>query len=447
MENKQKASQLRPKLPKNFLWGASVSAHQTEGGNHNQWTVWELEHAGELAKKAEAHYHYLPREVWKRVAKQVTNPENYISGLAVDHYNRYKEDFDSLKALNLNSFRFGIEWSRIEPHRGHWDETEIEHYKQYVIELKKRGIKPVINLWHWTLPVWFEDMGGFEKRRNIKYFERFIEKILTDIIGQCHMVITLNETNSYAAASFTEGRWPPGKHNPVATVRVMLNLLSAHKRIYKIIKSKYPSILIGVANQCRDIRPARPNNFVDRAVSRWAAYVWNWWFYDRTKNQQDFIGFNYYFTDYLKGFIESNPKRILKTHIKGGDISFSKLMNPKSPVNDMGWYMEPDGLYNVAMQAHRRYKKPIIITENGVADAKDQYRQWWIGKCLEAMEQANTDGAEVVGYFHWSLLDNFEWADGWWPKFGLIEVDRANGMKRSVRDSAKWFAKVIKERD
>ena len=433
-------------LPKNFLWGASVSAHQTEGGNHNQWTVWELGHAAELAKKAERHYHYLPREVWKRIKHQASDPNNYISGRGVDHYNRYEEDFDILKSLNLNSFRFGIEWSRIEPDEGVWNQAEIDHYKKYIEEMKKRGIKPVLNLWHWTVPVWFETKGGFEKRRNLKYFLRFVDKISHDLISPCHTLITINEPNSYAAASFTEGRWPPGKHNPILTSRVMYNLMLAHKRTYKLIKTRHPHVQIGLASQIRNIQPRRPANIIDRAVSRWAAYVWNWWFYDRTKKYQDFIGFNYYFTDYLKGFIESNPKRIMAKHIKGGDISFSKLANPDSPVNDMGWYMEPEGLYHVAMAAHRRYKKPIIITENGVADALDQYRKWWIGECLDAMEKANSSGAQVVGYFHWSLLDNFEWADGWWPKFGLVEVDRQNGMKRKVRESAKWLAKIIETR-
>lgn len=431
------------KLPKDFLCGASISAHQVEGGNYNQWTVWEQLHAEQLAKKAKSHYHYLPKQTWNAIKDEAQNPDNYISGQAVDHYNRYQEDFDILKDLNFNSFRFGIEWSRIEPEKGQWNEAEIVHYKHYIAELKKRGIKPAVNLWHWTVPIWFESMGGFEKRRNLKYFLRFVDKISDDLIAPCHILLTLNEPNSYAAASFTEGRWPPGKHNPISTVRVMYNLKLAHKRIYKLIKARHPKVLIGMANQCRDIRPKRPNNLLDRIVCRWAAYIWNWWILDRTKRQQDFIGFNYYFTDYLKGFIESNPKKLLTKHVKGGDISFSKLNNPPTPVNDMGWYMEPEGLYRVAMQVHRRYNKPIIITENGVADAKDRYRKWWIGGCLDAMEKANQDGAKVVGYFYWSLLDNFEWADGWWPKFGLVEVDRQNNMKRTVRPSARWLAQIF----
>src|SRR3990167_7518539 len=154
-------------------------------------------------------------------------------------------------------------------------------------------------------------------------------------------------------------------------------------------------------------------------------YFWNWWFYRRIRKQQDFVGFNYYNTDYYTGLV--------------------KLKNPTTPLNDLGKYMEPEGLYPLLLRAWARYKKPIFITENGVADARDQYRQWWLEQSIIAMERALSEGVDVRGYFHWSLLDNFEWAYGWWPKFGLVEVDRANGMKRTIRPSALWFAGKIKK--
>src|SRR5258708_35839284 len=140
-----------PEFPKGFLWGGSTSAHQGEGGSHNQWTQWELKHAEKLAASAEKRQHWLP--VWDEIKNQAEDPKNYISDGGVNHYSRYPEDFGLVKQLGLNSFRFSVEWSRIEPEKGQWDQAAIDHYKNYIKELKKRGIKPVINLWHWTIPL------------------------------------------------------------------------------------------------------------------------------------------------------------------------------------------------------------------------------------------------------------------------------------------------------
>ena len=158
---------------------------------------------------------------------------------------------------------------------------------------------------------------------------------------------------------------------------------------------------------------------------------------------QDFVGFNYYFTVYFKGISRKNPSRYNRHHTGQRGPHKRNRRNPPGPRSDLGWYMEPESLYKEIMAVARRYKKPILITETGVADAKDQYRQWWLEQTLEAIAKANDNHAHVIGYFVWSLLDNFEWAQGWWPKFGLVEVDRENGMKRKVRPSAEWLAKYI----
>ena len=142
------AKNLKVEFPKDFLWGASTSGHQVEGGNRDQWTVWELAHAEELAKMAEKRYSHIPS--WPDIKKQAQDPRNYISGKGVEHYQRYKEDFALVKKLNLNAFRFGIEWARLEPEEGKWDETVIEHYRQYISELRKMDIEPVLNAWHWS---------------------------------------------------------------------------------------------------------------------------------------------------------------------------------------------------------------------------------------------------------------------------------------------------------
>lgn len=410
-------------FPKNFYWGASTASHQVEGSTVNQWSVWELEHASELAKKAHDRFSYLP--IWDDIKEKASRPQNYVSGRGVEHYTRYKEDFDILKKLNFNAFRFGIEWSRIEPEEGRWDEKEVEHYREYIKELNKRGIEPFLNIWHWTLPTWFTDKGGFEKASNLRHWRRFIEKVGHEYANEVKYIITLNEPNVYTAQSYMVGQWPPQEKNWIKVGMVYWHLVRAHRQAYKILKSKRHDLQIGIAQQLANIQAKRPHNFFDQVSTKIMRSAWNWWFYRRIRNQQDFIGFNYYFTDYYTGLL--------------------KRQNPRVPLNDMGWYMEPEGMYPLLLRIWTRYKKPIFVTENGVSDMHDQYRRWWLEETIVAMERAISEGVNVAGYLHWSLLDNFEWAHGWWPKFGLVEVDREHDMKRTIRPSAKWFAERIKD--
>lgn len=419
-------------FPKDFLWGASTASHQVEGNTYNQWTVWELENANEFAKTAEKRLSWIPE--WDKFKSEAENPENYLSGKGVKHYELYRHDLDILQKLNMNSFRFGIEWSRLEPEPGVWNAEGFAHYKEYIEEMLSRGIVPVINLWHWTMPVWFTDMGGFEKRKNIRYFERFVAKVCAELpISSLKYVITLNEPNVYASFGYATGEWPPNKKNWLEFIKVYYNLTKAHKRAYKILKRCKKSLQIGVASQLANIQPKRPHNFLDSVATKWMRYFWNWWFLNRINRYQDYVGFNYYFTDYYS----LGDYKGRKSHIFHRD-------NPALPKNDLGWYMEPEGIYALLVRVNAHYKKPIIIAENGVADADDKYRKWWIEETIIAMERALSEGIQLKGYFHWSLLDNFEWAYGWWPKFGLVHVDRKT-MKRTVRPSAKWMAEKIAE--
>lgn len=409
-------------FPKSFFWGASTASHQVEGGTINQWTEWELSHASALAKSAKVRLAGVVND-WDAIKDKAQDPNNYVSGKGVDHYRRYKEDFDIAKKIELNSFRFGIEWSRIEPNEGEWDVSEIEHYHEYIKELRSRKLEPFMNLWHWTMPTWFTEKGGFEKNSNLKYWRRFIQKLADEYGEEITHVITLNEPNVYSTFGYITGEWVPEKKQPFKFILVYYNLVLAHRQAYKILKNKNSNIQIGIAAQLANVQAKRPHNVFDEIVTSWMRYAWNWWFLNRIKNQQDFIGFNYYFTDYYYGL---------------------KRVNPKAPLNDLGWYMEPEGLYPLLIRVWAHYKKPIIITENGLADSADEHRQWWIEETIVAMERAISEGVDVRGYFHWSLLDNFEWKFGWWPKFGLVHVDRENGMKRTIRPSGLWFAKKIR---
>ncbi len=406
-------------FPDNFFWGASTASHQVEGKTENQWSVWELENANYFAKHAKSRLKDLDN--WKEIEHQASNPSNYVSGRGVDHYSLYQQDFDIAKKLNLTAFRFGIEWSRIEPEEGVWDKVEIDHYRRYIAELKKRNLEPFLNIWHWTMPTWFTNKGGFEKFSNLKYWNRFVEKVIGELGADVKYVITINEPNVYSAFSYMLGEWPPETKNPFICSKVYYNLLRAHKSAYRIIKRKKPSIQIGVAAQLANLQAKRPRNLIDVVTTQIMRYLWNWWFLNRIRKYQDFVGFNYYFTDYYRNF---------------------KKVNPKAPLSDLGWYMEPEGLHPLLTRVWAHYKKPIIVTENGLADSKDVNRQWWIEETIVAMERAISEGVDLRGYFHWSLLDNFEWKYGWWPEFGLVSVNR-NNMTRKVRPSALWYADKI----
>lgn len=409
-------------FPKDFLWGASTAGHQVEGGNFDQWTVFELENATELARTAADRLRWLPQ--WPKFKDQAEMPENYISGKGVDHLRRYKEDFRILKKLNLNAFRFGIEWSRIEPEQGVWDKKAVDHYHNYIAEMKRQGIVPVVNLWHWTHPVWFDEMGGFSKGRNLTLFERYVTKISEEFGSEVTYVLTVNEPNVYSSLSFLAGEWPPRQRNLFKCLITFNNLARAHNRAYEILKAMHPHLLVGSANQYGNSKPKRPDRWLDKTTARLTEWAWQWWFANRTRHHVDFIGMNHYFTNYFSGV---------------------RQVNPETPKSDLGWYMEPSGLSDVMVKAWLRYRKPILITENGVADVDDIHRQWWLEETMDALVSAKKAGVDVIGYLHWSLLDNFEWKYGWWPRFGLIKVDRERDMKRLVRPSAIWWAKELEK--
>lgn len=410
-------------FPKEFMWGASTAAYQVEGGLTTQWSEWEKTNAAHQARTAPKKLAWLPHQ--ERIATALADPQNYVAGSGVEHYQRYEEDFDILEQLNMNAFRFGIEWARLEPREGEWDQGAVEHYRRYIRSLKQRGIEPIVTLWHWTMPVWFDAKGGFEKRRNLHYFERFVQKVAEEFGAELRYVLTLNEPNVYTLFSYLTGEWPPQYKRPLLSFAVYRNLAEAHRRAYGIFKITFPNIQIGLAAQLADTRCKNEHNPLNRVVVRIAEYLWNWWFVNRVMHRLDFIGVNYYFTQYLtwRGSLE----------------------DPKSPVSDLGWYMEPSGIERLLNHTWKRYGIPILITENGLADSTDEHRQWWLQETIGAMERAQEAGVKMLGYLHWSLLDNFEWAYGWWPKFGLVSVDR-HTMQRTVRPSARWFAEQIKRK-
>ncbi len=416
MIDQGKADRLR--FDSDFLWGASTSAHQVEGGNHNQWSVWELENARSLAKQAEYKLTQLPR--WQDIKDQAGDPANYVSDRACDHYNRYRSDFDLLQRMNMNAFRFSVEWSRIEPQEDVWNAAAFDHYRAYIKELRSRGIEPMMTLMHWTLPVWFAQKGGFAKRSNVRYFVRFVEKALIELGGSVKYVCTINEPEVYASRSYYWGDWPPNKQSRPLALWVYLNLAAAHRRCVRAGRRLGGGWLFGLSKDCAHNYPG------DSAwLSSLSAHLANWaldyFFLNKVKRHLDWLGLNYYFSNRFFGY---------------------RIHNPEKPQNDLGWTMEPHNLQFVIERLSRKYRLPIIVTESGVADSRDRWRKWWISASLAAIGRSIKNGARVDGYLHWSLLDNFEWAYGKWPRFGLTAVDYKT-MSRKLRPSAVWFGELL----
>lgn len=393
------------KFPDNFLWGAATSAHQVEGNNYNDWTVWEKENAGRLSKESGGKY----------------PPENYISVQACDHYNRYEEDFDLAEEMGHNAHRFSIEWSRIEPEEGKFNRVEIEHYRQVLNALRERGMEPFVTLWHWTMPVWFVEKGAFEKRENIRYFVRFCEYIVSEFKNEVTFWIILNEPEIYASNSYLKGVWPPQKRSVVSCLLVIGNLIKAHRELYKIIKKIKPNVQIGIAKN-NIYFEAYQNKISNLVLKKCIDWWWNFYFLNKIKNYQNFIGLNYYFHNRIK------------------NLKFNQNENQKT--SDTGWELCPEAIYYV-LKDLKKYNKPIYITENGLADAKDKNREWFIKESLKNIHKAVSHGVDVRGYLYWSLMDNFEWDKGFWPRFGLVEVDYKT-LERKRRPSSYIYEKVAK---
>lgn len=412
-----------PKTPqtfsKHFLWGAATSAHQVEGGNHNTWSVWELENARALA--ARALYQYGDLSSWGHTSKLATNPANYVSGRAVDHYKRYEQDFDLLGDLNMNAFRFSIEWSRIEPQEGAWNVEAIAHYKTYIDTLHKRGIEPVMTLFHFTLPVWFAEKGGFEKRANIKYFLRYVEKVMEELSTNVRYAITINEPNIYSERSYHEGAWPPNTQSNWKTFAVMNNLIRAHNQAAVLIHKLKPRMKVSIAYHTAYIY-AGDDAWLSQLSASFMQYVHDDYYLKRVYKNCDFLGINYYRSYRVYGY---------------------RIHNPEQHHSDLGWEISPDNIEHALVRLHDKYKLPILITENGIADARDEKRQAWIEATIRAMLAAQSEGVNLIGYLHWSLLDNIELDSGRWPRFGLAQVNYLT-MERKLRPSAVWFGKVIK---
>lgn len=379
-------------FPKDFLWGSATAAHQVEGNNiHSDWWAWEKNGGTKEASK-----------------------------LACDHYRRFEEDFDLIQKLNQNAHRFSIEWARIEPKEGKWDKEALKHYRKVLESLRKRKIKSFVTLFHFTLPLWFAQKGGFSQIENLKYFERYTQFLVKNLGDLVDFWLTINEPNIYVSTSYLGGLWPPQKRSLLQSIKVFINLAKAHKKAYKIIHEFKSDAKVGMAMNISTYN-SFGGYFIGMIFSKLTKLLISDSFYLLTQNFHDFLGVNYYF------FRNFSIRTLKMTH---------------AVYSDLGWLIYPKGLYDVCLDL-KKYHLPIYITENGIADKKDILRTEFVLNHLRWLFKAIEEGVDVKGYLHWTLMDNYEWTYGFKPRFGLVAMDPIT-RERKIRKSALVYAKICK---
>ena len=409
-------------FPPDFMWGVGDSAYQTEGHQgaqaFNNWFNWE----------------------------------NIRVGSSCERWTRYPEDIQRIKQAGFSYYRFSVEWSKIEPLPTQFDEYVLRHYALVCEELIRNAITPVITLFHHTWPQWFDQLGAFEYKENIPYFVRFAEFVYSTLHRYTPYWIILNEPEGYAIQGYFQGVYPPGKKSLALAGKVLYNMLQAHMQTYTALKKINPAPALGIAKIYHPINPYYAWHPLEKIVSALFDNLFNTCILDyfttgtfkwgigpfcrlsyidaQAPHTLDFIGINYY----------------SHARLKFCAFSFSPFITATRPyirTTDTGQEVYPMGLYQ-AITAAAHLNKPIIITENGVADAHNACRQDYLRQHLAVVETALHTGYNVRGYFYWSLTDNFEWCHGYAHKFGLYAVDFTT-QERTLRPSAYEFVQFLQK--
>ena len=400
----------RLQFPPGFLWGTATAAHHVEGDNDNcDW--WEFEQ----------------------------EPGHIVggdrSGTACDSYRRFREDFSLMRRLHQNAHRLSVEWSRIEPSPGRFDSSQIQHYRDVLGALRDLGIKSMVTLHHFTSPIWFARRGGWAARDAPELFLSFVKRAVEDLGDLVDFWCTINEPNLYAYWGWLGGAFPPGRRGDLLGVyRVLANMRTAHELAYSAIKQRWPSTPAGLAYARVLMFPARPG----RRLDRWAAAVsratLDRWPAPRKLRpvvdaSGDFVGINHYYGQAV-GFEPGRP-----------DELFVHRSNPPgADVSEAGFATNPRWMRQV-LNDLKPLAKPIYITESGIATGDDNVRQRYLRDVLIEVLAAIEDGVDVRGYFHFTLLDSFEWAQGYSTRFGLVEVDRTT-LERRPKPSAHLYSSI-----
>lgn len=412
------------RFPTGFLWGTATSSHQVEGANtNNNWSAWEKEPG------------------------RIVNGDSAL--VSCDWWNgkRWQEDFDRAAQTGQNAHRLSIEWSRIQPAPDRWDEEALAVYRSMLQGLCQRGLTPCVTLHHFTDPLWFTEMGGWENEESPKYFEAFVRKTVGFLKDDANFWVTINEPNVYNAMGYIMGVFPPGKTDLGAFFNVYRNLIRGHALAYRTIHELQPDAQVGFAFNMSSFKPKRAWLLTDRilagvmdsamnlAVPRTIAtgtlsFLGKRCQIPEARRTMDFFGLNYY-TRYLVAL--KNPFNLndfySSTFPEDADLSYNAFIAN-----------EPAGIYEWLHYA-RSFGLPVYVTENGVESADDHIRSRYLAQHIHQVWRAANNNWGVKGYFQWSLVDNFEWERGWTQRFGLWGLNPET-QERIRRKSVDFYAEV-----
>ena len=384
---------LAPRFPVGFVWGTATAAHQVEGGNwNNDWWAWE--HAPET-------------------------PCREPSGDACDHYHRYPQDLDLLAGFGFNAYRFSLEWSRIEPEDGEFSVAALDHYRRMCDACRERGLDPIVTFHHFTTPRWVAARGGWTAPATADLFARFAERAarrLGDVVAR---VCTINEPNIVADVGPRWGLFPPGARDPALRLRANDVLIRAHREAVAAIRSAPGHAPVGLTLAMQD----------------WQAVDGG-----EVRRDQERADMEDVFLAALAGDDFVGVQTYTRT-VMGPDGP--RQPAPDTRVTHMGWEFWPEALAACIRRAAALTGLPVLVSENGVAVDDDRDRIEYVERALGGVLSCLHDGIAVEGYVYWSLLDNFEWAFGYGPRFGLVAVDRAT-QARHPRPSAAWLGAVAR---
>jgi beta-glucosidase len=420
------------RFPRGFLWGTASSAYQCEGGNTtNQWFRWEQQG------------HILTGD---------------RCGDASNWWKAAEADFDRAEQMENNALRLSLEWSRIEPAEGWWDSAAIDRYRSLLSGLRQRGIKPIVTLHHFTDPLWFADRGGFAKESNLQFFVRYVVHVVEALHDLCDFWLTINEPNIYAILGYHLGSYPPGESNLLLAVQVLRNLMQAHVEVFYAITHLQPQAQVGYCLHYHLFDSANAESPLDRSVAGIQDTFFNWAALQagetgrfpfpfntllppipRASGARDYHGINYYTRDMVR-FDPTVPLELFGRRFTRSNA----ILNDPGKENFFG-EIYPEGIYRVLKAVYQRTRgnKPLYVTENGFSDTLDDRRPRAILEHLAMIHRAISEGIPVRGYLHWSLVDNFEWNEGWGVRFGLIEVDPTS-QQRTPRRSASMFGEICR---
>lgn len=416
-------------FPQNFLWGAATAAQQVEGQNFNSdWAAWEQ----------------LPHKI----------KNNDSSRVACDWWNgAWRGDFERAQNLGLNAQRIGVEWARLEPRQGEWNAQAAAQYREMIAGLRARGIEPFVTLHHFTSPQWAAERGGFENADIAQWMARYAERAAHEFGDLINFWITLNEPNVYAYQCYLNGVWLAQKKDLRAMLRVMKNEIRAHAAMYHAIKRVNANAQVGYAHHWRVFEPRKPKAPLDRLMASLRNRVFNMAIFGaieegvlelplgfhqplpEARGTQDFLGVNYYYQEYT-AFDLHNAADVFARSVYDDDVK--RLQRYFEGAGNL----RPNALRDTLIQL-AKYNKPLYITENGfvTTDRDDQTR--YLVTHLAAVHQALQQGADVRGYFWWSLLDNFEWSEGYTPRFGLYHT-AFETQARTLKQVGEVYKKIVR---